>query len=184
MSEGNVEGVGVRGLKARCACIVCLAIGLTPIGVANASAAEDPPLKSLERQIVRVEHQISVKARHVTALSERLRHEEEHLDRRLTHLDRQCSRLYRHDERANEACDAAAGLGIVVNLQSDIGKYEQASRDANDGIGGLEELKQTLNRLALELEERRRGARGRTPQIAAPKLVHVAVNDGSGLALS
>jgi flagellin-like hook-associated protein FlgL len=64
-------------------------------------------------------------------------------------------RLHPHDERADEACDDAAGLGIAVNLQSDIGKYEQASREANDGLGGLEELEEKLSRLALELEETR-----------------------------
>jgi hypothetical protein len=152
LSDG---GAVMRGLKARCACVVCLAIGLTPLGVADASTGQSPSVKSLERQIVHVEHAISVKDHRLAVLGEALGRKERRLANRLTHEELRCSRLFPLDQRLETACDDAAGLGIAVNLQSDIAEYGQATRDANDGIGGLEELHEQLNRLALELEERR-----------------------------
>jgi len=47
--------------------------------------------------------------------------------------------------RINNASDDAAGLGIAVNLESDIGSYSQAARNANDGISVTQTAEGALN---------------------------------------
>ncbi len=47
--------------------------------------------------------------------------------------------------RVNSAKDDAAGLGISVNLESDIRSYTQASRNANDGISVAQTAEGALN---------------------------------------
>ena len=47
--------------------------------------------------------------------------------------------------RINTAMDDAAGLGISVNLESDIASYSQASRNANDGISVTQTAEGALN---------------------------------------
>jgi flagellin len=47
--------------------------------------------------------------------------------------------------RINSAADDAAGLGISVNLESDVGSYTQASRNANDGISVAQTAEGALN---------------------------------------
>lgn len=47
--------------------------------------------------------------------------------------------------RINTAMDDAAGLGISVNLESDVASYNQASRNANDGISVTQTAEGALN---------------------------------------
>jgi len=47
--------------------------------------------------------------------------------------------------RINTAMDDAAGLGISVNLESDISSYSQASNNANDGISVAQTAEGALN---------------------------------------
>ena len=47
--------------------------------------------------------------------------------------------------RINTAMDDAAGLGISVNLESDVASYTQAARNANDGISVTQTAEGALN---------------------------------------